>query len=430
METLLTIASIACSVALSLSFSTLTYSLRGFSRAKLADAFTTAGTQRWLEPTLERTGDLIFVTAAGRLVTNLVVFIGVQHALRVAGWSEALEDITALAITCVVTLFCSVAIPHAIADHASERVLALSAGAMHRYYKAVLPVTRLMHSIDRMVRRFAGQTEQQPQAQMEEELEQEILSAVDEGAAEGVVDEQEREIIKSAVTFADTTVGDAMTARADIIDLSLSSTLDRVKVALEESGHSRLPVYDGTLDKIVGILYARDVLRYLVWQPNAPFDVKSVMRPPHFVPETKVLRDLLQDFRELKVHIAVVLDEYGGTAGLVTIGDLLEQLVGEISNEHEARPPDLLKRLDDHTAEVDARIYLDQLNRMMKLDLPEHAGYDTLGGFISTTLGKIPQRGTSFDYGSAKYTVLDAAPQKVNRVKIELSQNANGAKAT
>ena len=421
METLLTVASIACSVALSLVFSTLTYSLRGFSRAKLAEAFAATGNDRWLQSTLDRTSDLIFVTAAGRLVVNLVIFIGVQHALRVAGWREVLEDVTALAITCVVTLFCSVAIPHAIAGHASERVIALSAGALHRYCNAVLPVTRLMHTIDRLVRRIAGQTDEQPQEQMEEELEQEILSAVDEGAAEGVVDEQEREIIKSAITFADTTVADAMTARTDIIGLPLGGTLDRVKAALEESGHSRLPVYDGTLDKIIGVLYARDLLRFLVWQPNEQFDVKAVMRPAHFVPETKVLRDLLQDFRELKVHIAIVLDEYGGTAGLVTIEDLLEQLVGEISDEHEPREPDLLKRIDDRTAEADARIYLDQLNRVMKLDLPEDAGYDTLGGFISTTLGKIPQKGTSFDYGCAKYTVLDAAPQKVNRVKIEVS---------
>jgi putative hemolysin len=420
METLLTALSIVCSVALSLVFSTLTYSLRGFSRAKLTEAFAAAKNQRWLQPTLDRTGDLIFVTAAGRLVVNLIIFIGVQHALRVAGWRESLEDIAALAITCVVTLFCSVAIPHAIADHAAERVIAFSAGALHRYCNAILPMTRLMHSIDRLVRRMAGQTAEQPQEKMEEELEQEILSAVDEGAAEGVVDEQERAIIKSAITFADTTVAEAMTARTDIIGLPLNGTLDRVKAALEESGHSRLPVYDGTLDKIVGVLYARDLLRFL-GQPDAPFDVKTVMRPAHFVPETKVLRDLLQDFRELKVHIAVVLDEYGGTAGVVTIEDLLEQLVGEISDEHEPREPDLLKRIDDRTAEADARIYLDQLNRLMKLDLPEDAGYDTLGGFISTTLGKIPQKGTSFDYGSAKYTVLDAAPQKVNRVKIELS---------
>jgi CBS domain containing-hemolysin-like protein len=353
------------------------------------------------------------------LVVNLVIFIGVQHALRVAGWSEALEDITALAITCAVTVFCSIAIPHAIADHISERVLAFSAGALHRYCDAILPLTRVMHGIDTMVRRLAGQSHDAPQEKLEQEIEQEILSAVDEGAAEGVVDEQEREIIKSAITFADTTVAQAMTARSDIIGLPVNGTPDQVKAALEESGHSRLPVFEGTLDKIVGVLYARDLLQFL-GQPDGKFDVRTVMRPAHFVPETKVLRDLLQDFRELKVHIAIVQDEYGGTAGVVTIEDLLEELVGEISDEHEPSEADMLHRIDDHTAEADARIYLEQVNRLMGMDLPEDAGYDTLGGFVSTTLGKIPQKGTTFDFGRAKFTVLDAVPQKVNRVRIEL----------
>jgi CBS domain containing-hemolysin-like protein len=415
----ITVIAILCSITLSLVFSTLTYSLRGFSRAKLSDAFAASGNQRWLEPTLERSGDLIFVTATARLVANLVIFIGIQHALRAVGWSEAVEDIAALAITCILTLFCSVAIPHAIADHAAERVVAFSAGALHRYYHLVSPVTRLMHGIDHLVRRMAGNAAEAQPEKIEEELEQEILSAVDEGAAEGVVDEQERAIIKSAITFADTTVAQAMTARTDIIGVPLDEPMDRLAAALQESGHSRLPVYDGTLDKIVGILFARDLLRFL-GQPQPAFSLKQVMRPALFVPETKVLSDLLADFREMKVHIAVVLDEYGGTAGLVTIEDLLEQLVGEISDEHKGREPEMIRRLDGHGFEIDARIYLDQLNRTLDLNLPEDAGYDTLGGFVSTTLGKIPQKGTSFDFGNARYTVLDAAPQKVNRVRVDL----------
>jgi len=145
------------------------------------------------------------------------------------------------------------------------------------------------------------------------------------------------------------------------------------------------------------------------------------MRPPFFVPETKPLRDLLKDFRLQKVHIAIVSDEYGGTAGLVTIEDIFEELVGEISDEHEPAEPAMLVRIDDNTSDADARIYIDELNRVLGLNLPEDAGYDTLGGFISTTLGRIPSTGESFEHGSARYTVLDAEPQKVNRVKIELT---------
>src|SRR5690606_181792 len=130
--------------------------------------------------------------------------------------------------------------------------------------------------------------------------------------------------------------------------------------------------------------------------------------------------DLLQDFRLQKVHMAIVLDEYGGTAGLVTIEDLLEELVGDISDEHEPVEPAMFKRIDEQTAEVDARIYLYELNRLMGLELPEDEGYSTLGGFVSTTLGRIPEAGAVFSHQGATFTVLDAEPQKVNRVRIQL----------
>ncbi|HLL89615.1 MAG TPA: hemolysin family protein, partial [Tepidisphaeraceae bacterium] len=230
---------------------------------------------------------------------------------------------------------------------------------------------------------------------------------------------QERVMIESVISFRDTTVGQIMTARPESVALELGSTLPHVKATIEESGHSRLPVYNGTLDQIVGVLYARDLLKF-VGEPPETFDMRAAMRPPLFVPETKPLRDLLTDFRLQKVHVAIVSDEYGGTAGLVSIEDLLEEIVGDIADEHEPAEPAMLRKLDDQTWEADARVYLDELNRVVGLSLPEDAGYDTLGGFVSTTLGKIPADGTVFEYETVKYTILDAEPQKVNRVKIEL----------
>ena len=152
----------------------------------------------------------------------------------------------------------------------------------------------------------------------------------------------------------------------------------------------------------------------------ARLDIRSALRPPLYVPETKPLRDLLGDFRAKKVHIAIVLDEYGGTAGLITIEDVLEELVGDISDEHEPLEPAMFKRFSETVAEADARIYIDELNRLMGLNLPEDAGYDTLGGFVSTTLGRIPEKDTTFEAEGAKFTVLDAEPQKVNRVRVEV----------
>ena len=161
--------------------------------------------------------------------------------------------------------------------------------------------------------------------------------------------------------------------------------------------------------------------------PPEKFDIRSAIRPAIYVPKIKPLRDLLREFRLQKVHIAIVLDEYGGTAGLVTIEDVLEELVGEISDEHEGSEPAMLKRLDEQTAEADARIYIDELNRVMGLTIPEDAGYDTLGGFISTTLGNIPASGTTFEHGGVRYTIIDAEPQKVNRVRIQILAPATEA---
>jgi len=225
-------------------------------------------------------------------------------------------------------------------------------------------------------------------------------------------------MIESVIQFRDTTAAQIMTPRPEVVAIELSASLQQVKQTIEESGHSRIPVYTGTLDQMVGILYARDLLRFL-GQTTFKFDLKTVMRAPLFVPESKPSRELLRDFRLQKIHVAIVSDEYGGTAGLVTIEDILEQIVGSISDEHEPIEPATFRRINETTSDADGQIEIDELNRLTGLNLPEDAGSTTLGGFISTTLGRIPPIGTVFEHNAAKFTVIDAEPQKIKRVKIE-----------
>jgi CBS domain containing-hemolysin-like protein len=415
----LTVVGLIAAAVLSLVFSTLTYSLREFSRPRLIEQLEKRGLQGRVDVTLDRISDFVFVTAFCRLFSNILVLVAVLHLLRLAGFGSAAQYGLAILVTGIITLFVSVAIPHALATHAAERLVAATLPLLNGLRLALLPLTRMMHAIDRVVARAIGVSEQPAHEQIEQEIEQELLSVVEEGAKEGVVDAEEREMIESVIYFRDTSVGQSMTARRDVIALPITASLDHIKNVVEESGHSRIPVFEGNLDHIVGVLYARDLLRHL-GDPPDKFDIRTAMRPAFFVPATKPLRDLLHDFRVQKVHMAIVLDEYGGTAGVVTIEDVLEELVGEISDEHEPGEPAMLKRLSDHTAEADARIYLDQLNRLLGLDLPEDAGYETLGGFVSNTLGRIPQAGTTFDHGRARYTIIDAEPQRVKRVRIEL----------
>ena len=175
------------------------------------------------------------------------------------------------------------------------------------------------------------------------------------------------------------------------------------------------------------MLYARDLLRHL-GRPPEEFDIRSAIRPAIFVPETKPLRDLLAEFRLQKVHIAIVMDEYGGTAGLASIEDILEELVGEISDEHEPKSPAMYRRLDDLTHEADARVPIEDLNRQLGLNIPQDAGYETLGGFTTATLGRIPPAGTTFEHGGARFEVLEAEPQRVKRLRITLLPQASQAR--
>lgn len=410
------VAAVALAALASLLFATLNFALRDVTRTRLERVFSAPRAARWLAPTVEHRSELIIVTAVARLVANtligLTLFDGLNRTpLRpyAAFWLAA---VFALALT----FFFSVALPHSLADIAGAPLIAAFAGPLHALRKTLQPFSSVMKMVESRVQNTVGPSGiTEPQM-----LERELLSVVAEGEKEGVVDKQERVMIESVIRFHDTIAGQIMTPRADIVAIGSDANLNAVKTAIERSGHSRIPVYQGTLDQIVGVLYARDVLRHL-GQTNGPLDIKTIMRPAFFVPESKTLRDLLHDFRQQKVHMAVVLDEYGGTAGVVTIEDMLEELIGEIADEHEPHEAPLFKQVNDQTAEADARLHIEAFNQLTGLSLPEDAGYETVGGFISTTLGHIPEVGTVVEYGGAKFTVLDAEPQKVNRVRVEIS---------
>jgi putative hemolysin len=422
---ILILIGILLATLLTLFFSTLAYALRDYSRAKLEEYLARFGRSELLEKTVDCSRDLIFITGVCRVLANMLIVV---FSLRL------FEDITnaahnrylgALITSTILTFLFSVALPTALARYVGEPIIAVFVRSLHALRFALFPLIKLLNVIDRLVLSMVGnKSEPEP-----EQIEKDILSVVEDGEKEGVVDTQERKMIESVIEFRDARAGQVMTPRPEIIGIELGASLEEVKITLEESGHSRLPVYDGTLDHIVGVLYARDLLRHLGIPPDK-FDLRSVMRPAIFVPETKPLRDLLRDFRIQKVHIAIVLDEYGGTAGLVTIEDILEELVGEISDEHPPHETPMIKKVGENAFEVDATLDIDQINRTIGLSLPEDAGYETLGGFVSVMLGRIPQKGTTFEHNGVRYTILDAEPQRVKRLKLELLQPAEAAGKT
>lgn len=245
--------------------------------------------------------------------------------------------------------------------------------------------------------------------------EEEIHEIMDAGEEEGLINEEENEMIRSILEFRDTVVREIMVPRTDMANISVDAGVREVLGSIISCGHSRIPVYDGTIDNIVGVIYAKDLLRY--WgMDSSLIDIRKIMRPPYFVPETKNLEELLAEFKRKRVHLAIVIDEYGGTSGLVTIEDLLEQIVGDIQDEYDLEEEWLVEETNGAVT-VDGRLSIEELEEHFGIEI-ERDKFDTVGGFIIHLAGRIPKTGEKVEGDSLLMTVLDADERKIKRVKI------------
>lgn len=329
----------------------------------------------------------------------------------------------ALVVSLAVVILGAEVLPRAFAAFYAEpllpRVLPPIAIADALLTPIVWPLRKVHDAIEKAL--AGGGDEKERRAA---EIVDEIRSATLEGSREGVFDAQDAEMIESIIDFHDVEVREIMTPRAEMISIEASLPLEQaVKIAVEK-GHSRIPVYEGTRDHMIGVLYAKDLLRFLGANGRTPpkdFSLRKLLRKPLYVPGTKLIGELLKEFRTRKVHIAIILDEYGGTAGVATIEDVIEEIIGEIEDEYEeaGEEPPPFRRIDARTAEVDARLKIEEANEKLALDLPEHAEFETIGGFLSHQLGKIPKKGERLARGDVEYTVIDADERRVKRVRVQ-----------
>jgi putative hemolysin len=232
---------------------------------------------------------------------------------------------------------------------------------------------------------------------------------------ETVIEDQEKEMIASVFQLGETLVREVMVPRIDVDavpgELPMLEALDLILRA----GHSRIPVYEDTIDNVIGILYAKDLLRYLR-DGRTDVSLAKILRPAYFIPESKKVDDLLRELQQRKVHVAIVVDEYGGTAGLVTIEDLLEEIVGEIQDEYDAEEP-AFEPLSEHEYLFDARVNLDEVNELVGAHLVS-AGSDTLGGYIYGQLGKVPAVGDTIEVDDVRIEVLSVAGRRIKQVRV------------
>jgi len=406
---------VLASTAFSGFFALVGYSLRTYRRVELEEAFAGEAGQRRLAA-LERQESALRLTASlCRSVSNLVLVVSMVYWLTGASGGFGRVAGATAGAAAIIAIF-GVAIPHAWSAHASEKVLAATLGVMLICRYAMYPVVAVMEALEVPIRRLAGAgaTSDQNGAK------QEILQAASDGQAEGAVDADEVEMIESVMEFGETQAGEIMTPRTDIFALSVDTPWDQARRQIVEAGHTRVPVYEGEVDNVIGVLYAKDLLGDM-GEGSKPL-LRSLFRKPFFVPETKRLDDLLKEFKARKVHLAIVLDEYGGTAGLVTIEDVLEEIVGDIADEYDRAAPAMLRRIDARTVETDGRLPVDELNDALELEIPEDEDYDTVAGLVFSEMGYIPAVDEQLESHGARFTVLAADERKITALRVERLQ--------
>jgi len=253
---------------------------------------------------------------------------------------------------------------------------------------------------------------------------EELQYLLDQGKESGALETNEHELIKNVFDFNDRVVKNIMVPRTKISGIELNTPHKEVLDIIIREGYSRIPVYDETIDKIVGIVHAKDVLPLLA--ENKECVLKEIIRKPYFIPETKKINDLLGELQLKRIQIAIVLDEFGGTAGMVTAEDILEELVGDIQDEYDEEKP-IVERLSANEFIIDATASIYDVNEYLPHDLPEDGDYDTVAGLVSEIFGKIPDVGEASDFNGYVITILKKADQNVESVKLELVINSEDA---
>ena len=245
--------------------------------------------------------------------------------------------------------------------------------------------------------------------------EDEIRRMVDVAEEEAEIEQEERELIHSVFEFGDTVVREVMVPRPDMVAMSSEATWDEALSTITEAGYSRIPIYEGDTDNIIGVLYAKDLLRRMHESKRAA-KVAPLGRAPLFVPEQKKVSELLREMQNEHIHMAIVVDEYGGTAGLVTIEDLIEEIVGEIVDEYDREEP-LVEPIDDNTIRVDAKMPIDEVNELLSVELP-HEEWDTVGGLVFGLTGRVPSAGEVVEYDSLKFRTERVSGRRIQKVVI------------
>lgn len=311
-------------------------------------------------------------------------------------------------------------IPEAISIWIGDRIVVRLIPVLDALEKLLSPVTASFRAARRALLRLIGGRADRSDQDLAEAG---IRAAVALGEREGLLEQGEKSMIESVLQFCDAEVVEVMTPRTDMVCFEASDTVEEAIPKAIACGHSRIPIYRKDVDEIIGVLYVKDLLRYAADEGLRSLRIEKVVRKIHFVPENKELNDLLGEFRSERFHIAVVLDEYGGTSGLVTIEDILEEIVGEIEDEYDTAGRDQIRKIDELTWDLDGRTSILDVNKSLGARIPESDDYETVAGFLFSALGHVPREGEELGTDRVLFKVTRADDRKIKRVRARVQKS-------
>jgi putative hemolysin len=356
-------------------------------------------------------GTLASVVGGAKVVDILIPLIQKIPSRTIQNSSESIAIGIVVVVITYLLLVLGELVPKYLALAYPEKIAFRTAGSIHILSRLGFLVVKLLSFSSRLlVAPFIRRIPKESGFVSDEELK----FIVHEGKKEGVFDQTEEELIHSALEFTDTTVRNAMTPRTEIVALDINSGEKQAIRAMTEEGYSRIPVYKETIDNIVGIIYAKDMINLL--QHQELIILEDILHKPYFVPDSMKISELLKQFQKKRTHMAIVLDEFGGTAGLITMEDIMEEIVGEIRDEYDRDEEEQLYTLSENLVIVNAAMYIGDFNDKFGTDIPEE--FNTLGGYLTGTLGRIPLLDEEVKIGPLTFVVFDKVGPRIKKLKV------------
>ncbi|MCB9933583.1 MAG: HlyC/CorC family transporter [Planctomycetes bacterium] len=378
-------------------------------------------TQRRFEELCRRDDEFIQVAETGRIIGFVLHFTGWIAIIMPEGIEFQLTHLLIGGLLSIISLVvCVVIVPPLILRHREEAALLVLLPAFSWIALLFKPFTVISSSVRRMGARIEGVDVSET---AQESFEEDLADSLEEAEREGVLDEEEREMIQRVVELGQTPASRAMIPRTDMVCVDVEAGIDGALKLAVEHGHSRVPVYEGDRDHIIGVFYTRDLVPSWNQPPEAkPLELRQIIRPARFWPAGKVLDDLLREMREDRLKIAILTDEHGGTAGMITLEDILEEIVGDIRDEYDEGEVERAHRailpFHRNQAEADGDVDLDEVNRVLEIDLPEAPEYNSVGGLMMHHLGRLAAKGDEVEIGELRLAVIDADEKRIKRVRI------------